>query len=183
MLSRCAPVKKNQNLCPTRPIKWSMIKRLHKLVFLVLIVPTLMCARTSSQGDPQLELEKLASLLEQGAVGKVKVLHVRDSMETRADISKEALHALADYTPDFSGQIAEKFSPLFSGLSVKTEDHAPDLRWGVFFYDPQGRQIGSLFVDKFGQHGYVNDQTVSFEKGASERNLANRLHKITGIRD
>lgn len=160
-----------------------MIKRLHKLVFFVLIVPTLMCARTSSQGDPQLELEKLASLLEQGAVGKVKVLHVRDSMESRVAISKEALHALANDTPEFRGQIAGKFSALLSGLSAKKEDHAPDLRWGVFFYDAQGQEIGSLFVDKFGQHGYVNDQTVSFEKGASGRDLANRLHKITGIQD
>lgn len=159
------------------------MKRLHKLIFLVIAIPTLMCARTSSQRDPQLELENLASLLKQGAVGKVKVLHVRDSVETRVAISKEALHALANDTPEFRGQIAGKFSALLSGLSAKKEDHAPDLRWGVFFYDAQGQEIGSLFVDKFGQHGYINDKTVSFEKGASEHNLANRLHKITGIQD
>jgi len=53
----------------------------------------------------------------------------------------------------------------------------------VFFYDAQGQEFGSLFVDKFGQNGYVNDQTVSFETRAFERSLAKRLHKITGIRD
>ena len=128
-------------------------------------------------------VEKLASLLKQGAVGKVKVLHVHDSTLTRVAVSKEALHSIANSTLDFSDQIAEKFGSLLSGVSVKKEDHTPDLRWGVFFYDAKGQKVGSLFVDKFGQHGYVNDQTVSFETGASERNLAKCLHKIAGIRD
>lgn len=159
------------------------MKRMHKLIFLELIVPILMSAQTPSQADQQVDLKKLASLLRQGAVRKVKVLHVHDSTLTRAAVDKETLHSMATSTPDFSDQIAEKFGPLLSGVSVKKEDHTPDLRWGVFFYDAQGQEIGSLFVDKFGQHGYLNDQTVSFETGALERTLAKRLHKITGIRD
>ena len=159
------------------------MKPVHKLIFLALIAPILMSAQTSSQGDPQVDLEKLASLLKQGAVGKVKVLHVHDSMLTRVAVSKEALHSIANSTLDFSDQIAEKFGPLLSGVSVTKEDHTPDLRWGVLFYDAQGQEIGSLFVDKFGQYGYLNDQTVSFETGTLARNLAKRLHKITGIRD
>ena len=153
------------------------------LLIILLIVPVLMSAQTSSQGDPQLDLEKLASFLKQGAVGKVKVLHVHDSTLTRVAVSKEALHSIASSTSDFSDQIAEKFGELLSGVSVKKENHTPDLRWGVFFYDAQGQEIGSFFVDKFGQYGYVNDQTVSFETGTFARNLARRLHKITGIRD
>jgi hypothetical protein len=142
-----------------------------------------MSAQTSSPGDPQVELGKLAALLKQGAVGKVRVLHVHDSMLTRVAVSKDALRSIATSTQDFSDQIAEKFGSLLSGVSVKTETHTPDLRWGVFFYDPQGQEIGSLFVDQFGQHGYLNDQTVSFQTGTSARNLAKRLHKITGIRN
>jgi hypothetical protein len=156
---------------------------MHKLIFLALILPILISAQTSSQDDPQVELEKLASLLKQGAVGKVKVLHLHDSTETRVNVSKKVLHSIANYNLDFSDQIAEKFGPLLSGVSVKKEGHTPDLRWGVFFYDAQGQEIGSLFVDKFGQYGYVNDQTVSFETGTLARNLARRLHKITSIRD
>jgi hypothetical protein len=159
------------------------MKRMHKLIFLALIVPILMSAQPSSLGDLQVDLEKLASLLKQGAVGKVKVLHLHDSTLTRVNVSKKALHSMANYNLDFSDQIAEKFGPLFSGVSAKKENHTPDLRWGVFFYDAQGQEIGSLFVDKFGQYGYVNDQTVSFETSTSARNLAKHLHKITGIRD
>ena len=156
------------------------MKRIYMLIFF-LIVPVLMSAQTSSRDDSQVELEKLASLVKQGAVGKVRVLHVHDSMLTRVAVSKDALHSIATSTQDFSDQIAEKFGSLLSGVSVKTDNHTPDLRWGVFFYDPQGQVIGSLFVDKFGQYGYLNGQTVSFEMGTFARSLAKRLHKITGI--
>ena len=157
---------------------------MHKLIFFFLLVaPVPMSAQTSSPGDPLVELEKLTALLKQGAVGKVRVLHVHDSMLTRVAVSKDALRSIATSTQDFSDQIAEKFGSLFSGVSVKTETHAPDLRWGVFFYDPQGQEIGSVFVDQFGQHGYLNDQAVSFQTGTSARSLAKRLHKITGIRN
>jgi hypothetical protein len=159
------------------------MKPIHKLIFLALTVPILMSAQTSSQGDPQVDLEKLASLLKQGAVGKVKVLHVHDSTLTRVAVSKEALHSIASSTLGFSDHIAEQFGPLLSDVLVKKESHTPDLRWGVFFCDAQGQEIASIFVDKFGQYGYVNDQTVSFETGTFARNLAKRLHKITGIRD
>jgi hypothetical protein len=67
------------------------MKRMHKLIFFV-IGPILMSAQTSSQGDPQLDLEKLASVLKQGAIAKVKVLHVHDSTLTRVAVSKAALH-------------------------------------------------------------------------------------------
>ena len=159
------------------------MRRISKLIFLLLVAPVLMSAQTSPPGDPQVDLEKLATLLKQGAVGKVRVLHVHDSMLTRVAVSKDALRSIATSTQDFSDQIAEKFGSLLSGVSVKTETHTPDLRWGVFFYDPQGQEIGSLFVDQFGQHGYLNDQTVSFQTGTSTRSLAKRLHKITGIRN
>jgi hypothetical protein len=160
------------------------MKRIYKLIFsFLLVAPVLMSAQTASPGDPQVELEKLAALSKQGAVGKVRVLHVHDSMLTRVAVSKDTLRSIATSTQDLSDQIAEKFGSLLSGVSVKTETHPPDLRWGVFFYDPQGQEIGSLFVDQFGQYGYLNDQTVSFRTGTSSRNLAKRLHKITGIRN
>lgn len=159
------------------------MKRLRKLIFSALIVPILMSAQTSSRSNPQVDLEKLASLSKQGAVVKIVVLHLQDSTATRVAVSKEALQSIASSTLNFNDQISEKFGPLLSGVSVKKEDHAPDLRWAMFFYDAQGQEIGSLFVDKFGQYGYVNDQTVSFQTTLSEHNLAKQLHKITRIRD
>jgi len=65
-----------------------------------LFLPVLMSAQTSSQGDPQVELEKLAALVKQGAVGKVRVLHVHDSMLTRVAVSKDGLRSIATPAQD-----------------------------------------------------------------------------------
>ena len=158
------------------------MRRISKLIFLLLVAPVLMSAQTSPPSDPQVDLEKLATLLKQGAVGKIRVLHAHDSMLTRVAVSKDALRSIATSSQDFSDQIAEKFGSLLSSISVKTETHTPNLRWVVFFYDPQGHEIGSLFVDQFGQHGYLNNQTVLFQTSTGS-NLAKRLHKITAVRD
>jgi hypothetical protein len=85
-------------------------------------------------------------------------------------VSKETLHSIANATLDFSDQLAEKFGPLLSGVSLKKEGDRPDLRWRVFFYDAQSQEIGSLFVDKFGQYGC--------QTGAFAHSLAKNLHKI-----
>jgi hypothetical protein len=142
-----------------------------------------MFAQSSSQGSPEADIEKLKSLLKDGGVAKVKVLHLPDSTLTRVAVSQEALRSIAGPIQGFSGHIPEKFNPLLSGVSVRKETQTPDLRWGVFFYDTQDHEIGSVFVDKFGRYGYLNDETVSFETGSFARNLAKRLHRITGIRD
>jgi hypothetical protein len=155
-------------------------------VFELIILPVFaafMFAQSSSQSSPEAAMEKLKSLLNDGAVVKVKVLHLPDSTLTRVAVSREALRSIARSVQDFSDHIPEKFNPLLSGVSVKKETQTSDLRWGVFFYDAQDHEIGSVFVDKFGRYGYLNGETVSFETGSFARNLAKRLHKITGVRD
>ena len=134
-------------------------------------------------GNPQADLESLTSLITQGAIGRVRIIHLKDSIETRVNVTKEALRRLANYNLEFSDHLAEKFAPPLSGVSIKREHHQPDLPWGVFFYDPKDLLIASLFVDMFGQYGYLNDQNVSFQANSATRNLAKDLHGITGIRD
>jgi hypothetical protein len=128
-------------------------------------------------------MERLRSLLKEGSVAKVKVLHMPDSTLTRVAVTQEALRSIASSAVDFSDHIAEKFDPLLSGVSVKGESHPADLRWGVLLYDAQDHEIGAVFVDKFGRYGYLDGETVSFETASLTRNLAKRLHKITGVRD
>jgi hypothetical protein len=152
-------------------------------LIMLLIVPVFMFAQSSSQSSPEADMERLKSLLKEGTVAKVKVLHVPDSTLTRMAVSQEALRSIASSVLDFTDHITEKFNPLLSDVSVKRENHTPDLRWGVVFYDAQDHEIGSVFVDKFGRYGYLNGQTVSFDTGFFAANLAKRLHKITGIND
>jgi hypothetical protein len=147
------------------------------------IVPLCVFAQSPSQNSAESDLEGLKSLLKEGAVTEVQVLHMHDSTLTRVAVSREALRSMASSDLKFSDHIAEKFSPLFSGVSTKRENHTPDLRWGVLFYDAQHHEIGSVFVDQFGQHGYLKGQTVSFDTAPVRTDIARRLHKITGISD
>lgn len=159
------------------------MKRIVLLMMIMFVVPTLVMPQVSSGDDPQDRLENVASLLTKGAVGKVTVVHLKDSMETRINVSKQALQTLATSTLDFNDGIGDKFGPLLSSVSVKKGHHKSDLRWGLHFYDSKNQEIFSLFVDQFGQYGYVNDDAVLFANNKSGHNLAASLHKITGIRD
>jgi hypothetical protein len=159
------------------------MKRMKELIFVAFIFPILLSAQTFPKIDPQFEYEKLATLLNQGTVAKVKVLHVSDSTETRVPINKKDLRSIATSNLDFNDHIAERFGALFSGVSVKKENHIPSLYWEVILYDTRGKEIGSLFIDQFGEHGYVSDVTVSFRARPPASNLAKFLHKITNIKD
>ena len=154
-----------------------------ELIFFALIVPMLLSAQTLSKVDGQLAYEKLGTLLKQGTVAKVKVLHVNDSTETRVAITRQALRSLATFNQDFSEHIGEKFGSLFSEVSVKKESQRPDCRWGVFLYDAQGQEVGFFIVDKFGDRGYVNDEIVLFKMSPPASNLAKLLHRITNRED
>jgi hypothetical protein len=65
-----------------------------------------------------------------------------------------------------------------SGISVKAEVPSADVRWGVLFYGKDGKEIGSLFADGLGRHGYLNGTLVSFHAASPEDGIASRLRKI-----
>lgn len=149
----------------------------------LLIVPVCISAQSSPQDSMEAEMESLKSMLREGAVVNVQVLHMPDSALTRVAVSQETLRSIASSNTKFSDHIAETFNPLFSGVSVKKENHTSDLRWGVLFCDAQHHEIGSLFVDKFGRYGYLNGRSVSFDTPLLRANIARRLHKITDTSD
>jgi hypothetical protein len=153
------------------------------LSVVLLIAPAATFAQSSSQVSAADEIEKLKSLLKDGTVAEVRVLHLHDSMMTRVDVPRDSILFMASSDVKWRDHISETFAPLFSGMLVKQENHRPDLRWGVLFYDSQNHEIASVYVDKFGGYGYVDGQTVSFRNAGLHDNLAARLHKITDITD
>lgn len=153
-------------------------------VVFVLFLTSLPVPAQSVRKDDQLRsVDTIRALIKSKTVVKVRIIHAPDSMETFGSVRPSTLRSLANVDKTFSDHIEEKFGPLFSGISAKNVDYTPNLRWGVFFYDAQGRELASLFVDKFGEYGYIDNQTVQFETGTFAPNLARRLHNITGIRD
>lgn len=150
----------------------------------VLFLAFLPVSAQNTRDSRQLQsMDAIRALIKGETVVKVRIIHVPDSTETFGSVSPDTLRSLASIDKTFNDRIGERFGPLFSGVSAKKLEHKPDLRWGVLFYDAKGQELASLFVDKFGEYGYINNQTVLFETGTFARNLAKRLHRITGVRD
>jgi hypothetical protein len=128
-------------------------------------------------------METVKSLLPGSTAAKVQVLHMPDSVLTRSAVTPQALRSVASLTQTYRDHVGRTLDQMLSGISVKRDNHTPDLRWGVLFYDANYHEIASVFVDKFGRYGYLNGEMVSFDAGTSATDLATRLHQITGIRE
>ena len=163
------------------------------MLLLFLGIMPVICSAQAGDAPKAYDLETLRTLLKDGTVAKVQVLHAPDSMLTRVAVNPQSLRALARATKTFDQNLAGTFDPVFSGIAVKYGDHCTnvrlgglfylgaDLRWGVLFYDSQDREIAVLFVDKFGHDGCLDDTNVSFDAGVHGVDIATRLHEATGI--
>jgi hypothetical protein len=146
----------------------------------ITLVPIGLFAQSNPRGSNDNQVRTTKALIESGAVTRVLIFHVPDSTMTRVALTPQALLSMAGSGFEITADIKERLKPVFSGMSFQKEKQIPDLRWGVLFYDVNNREIGSVFVDKFGQHGYVNREAGSFQADHPGSNLANELHRLTG---
>jgi hypothetical protein len=128
------------------------------------------------QDAAQNSMKALSSLLKTGTIRRVEILRLPDEVLTRTNVTPEALRSIASYRVTFNEGFESTFGSLLSETSLKTSTQRSDLRWGVLFYDGSGQEVGSIYVDKFGEKGYLNKEAVLFSS-----NLAKRLRQI--IRD
>ena len=128
-------------------------------------------------------MEKLRADLAAGSISRIQVIHMPDSTLTRVAVTESILRTTASIKRDYSERLVEIFDPVLSGILTKTTTRKPDLRWGVLFLNSKGQEIASLFVDKFGQFGYLNGELFEFGNGLLSSHLSKRLHKATAIQD
>jgi hypothetical protein len=148
----------------------------------VMLVPVCLLAQSSPRESSDNQVKTPNALIENGAVTRVLIFHVPDSTMTRVALTPQALLSMAGSGFEITGDIKERLRPVFAGVSFQKEKHTPDLRWGVLFYDVNNHEIGEVFVDKFGQYGYVNREAGSFAGDHPGFNIAKELHKLTGDR-
>jgi hypothetical protein len=129
----------------------------------------------SGQGQdaPRRAVDRLRTLVQSGAIERIELLRMPDEVMTRVNVTPESLQSLANYKVVFYKDLAITFDPVLSEASPKTSTREADLRWGLLFCDKTGREIGAVFVDKFGEMGYVNTDRVRFGL-----NIAKRLRQV-----
>jgi hypothetical protein len=153
------------------------------LFMLLFLAPSYLVAQPPTQGARDEHRKPLSSALEIRKVKRVTIVHMPDSIMTRVNITPEALRRLASSTFEISDHVEEKLSPVLSQVYFQHEDHSPDLRWGVLFFDVQNREVGSVYADALAHYGYVNGETVGFHTDWWVPNIAKRLHELTGDPD
>lgn len=135
----------------------------------VFLLPTCVYGQTARPGS----MEMLQSLLKSGVIAKIEILRMPDEVMTRTSVTPTFLRSDASYTVTFKNELERTFGPLLSEMTPKRSSKNSDLRWGILFYNGSGQEIDSVFVDKFGEKGYMNGETVEFGS-----NLAKRLRQI-----
>ena len=133
--------------------------RLIRILAVFLLISSL---SSYGQREAQTNIEFLRSQVQRGNVTKVEILRIPDDVMTRTTVTQDWMRKGSYYTVTFTQDIGTIFSPLLSDSSTKNNSQQSNLRWGVLFFDSNGREIGSIFVDHFGEKGYVDGQAVAF---------------------
>jgi hypothetical protein len=142
-----------------------------KMLWFSLFLFAPMCV--GGQNAAQDGMESLRSLLKAGTIRRVEILRIPDETMTRTSVRPEDLRSIASYKVIFNEGFESTFGSLLSETSFNRSSQNSDLRWGVLFYNASGEEVGSMFVDKFGENGVVNGEHVRFTS-----NLAMRLRQV-----
>jgi hypothetical protein len=120
---------------------------------------------TGQAGDPQKEINFIASQIEKGEIKSVEILIIPANFMTSHAISSDELLKLYHYK--VTVPVRGSWPSLTSALRVTKVAKAgrkTDLRWGVLFTFVSG-QTESIYLDGFGKLGQVDEVPVTFEDG------------------
>jgi hypothetical protein len=123
-------------------------------------------------------VDALGSANAAGGIERIDVFRLPKTYESLASAQPEDVEAFWRYkmvirNPPASQQ--KLIGTAFAAADVSPSDRASDLRWGIVFYSPRDRRIGSLYFDESGRRGAVDRTPVLFAPGFLPR-LKQALH-------
>jgi hypothetical protein len=99
---------------------------------------------------------------------------------TRAAITPERLEKLYDYKLTIKdarrSSYLSGFKQVLQNTKIEKSDIGSDSRWGVILFDLKGQRIASIYLDGFGERGYVNSTPVTFITKSSNKGLSQWLN-------
>jgi hypothetical protein len=132
------------------------------------------------------QIDAIVQSIKAGSVGSVEVFGVPPDTLFRTNVPPERLESLWDYKLTVRG-LDGRLEPRAKELTVALKSAATqpsltkldslDVRWGIIFYakTPEGKRIASLYFDRNGRSGAVNNTPVSFAPDLLPR-LKKALH-------
>jgi hypothetical protein len=133
-----------------------------------------------AQGSGQAQLDYLARESQAGRIGRVEVLQIPKDLNTRNPVTTADLESgwffkftVRRLDPPNSAELAQILKVIKTGPYSERRD----FRSAVIFYSwPEEKRIGSIYLDRTGSRGAVNDAPVSFGE-----NLLGELEKALSL--
>jgi hypothetical protein len=151
------------------------MKPIHKLIFLALMFQVAYAQATMND-----ELAALRDSLSENAVSSVVVLRMPDDVTTRVAVTPQVLREVPSPTLKYNIEMNHSRSKLLmkwmKQATLTRTERSPDLRWGLLFVGHDGKEVASIFSDRFGRVGNVDGQNVEF----SDTRLIDTIHELVG---
>jgi hypothetical protein len=129
-----------------------------------------MCAqRPNNPNELQAEVDALAVKLSTGLISRVEILQIPSRILTRTRITPEMIERQFAYKLTINsfngGMYKDSLVAAVGSIQVQPLPEMPDLRWAAIFYGLDDARIASLYFDRSGMKGAVNNASVSFQGG------------------
>lgn len=151
------------------------MKRALGLLFLPLVLQVAY-AQTSMKN----QLSALRDSLSENAVASIVVLRMPDDVTTRVAVTPPVLRQLPPptrkYTIKLDHRRAQLLTQWIDEAKPTERKRCADLRWGLLFISQDGKEVASIFSDRFGSAGNIDGHNVEF----SDARLLDTIHALVG---
>jgi hypothetical protein len=152
------------------------MKRIYKSLLLLALIFPLAYAQTSMDN----ELAALRNALSEKTIASIVVLRLADDVTTRTNVTPQWLRKIYPPTRKYKIEMSDSRSTLFmdwiNRAKLAKAKEPLDCRWGLLFIGRDGKEIASIFSDKFGRLGNVDGHDVEF----SDTRLLDTIHAVVG---
>jgi hypothetical protein len=103
-----------------------------------------------------------------------------DEIMTRVGVSPESLRKMGSpakkYTIEMNDSRAALLVDWIKQAKFTPRKYSPDCRWGLLFMDRAGKEVATLFSDKFGMAVNVDGHNLDLP----DRHLLDTIHALVG---
>jgi hypothetical protein len=136
---------------------------------LLLLIPLAMCAQpgNNNRNERQAQVDALAVKLSTGLISRVEILQIPARILTRTRITPEMIERQFEYKLTIrsvrGGMYENSLAAAARSILVQPQPEIPDLRWAAIFYGVDDTRIASMYFDRSGRNGALNNAAVSFQ--------------------
>jgi hypothetical protein len=132
----------------------------------------------STPNPLQPQVDSVAAALRASGVGRIEIVAIPPETETAIAVRPEGLEQHPAYRLTIRDvrtvAIRDRLSQALDSLTVRPSSDAGDIRWGVIFYDIQGKRLLGVFFDRDGKRGAIDSAGASM--GGQFYNWLNRTY-------